>query len=874
MKRSWMLGVACAVLLSSLNPAQAQPRRPRPEPEQASKEKDKEKIPGDKRNGEEEEIRKREEWFRQQRGLDDTYRPSELRKQAVEELKDRLASEPLDLVANSWSSVGPSPMNNLSGWVMGRVAGRVSALAVDPTNESVLYLGTASGGLWKSYDGGSFWNSMFDAVGTQTIGSVAVDPNNPANVWVGTGEQGQSCIDYFGMGLFRSTDGANSFQASNGSGASILDLAHVTAVAVQPGNSNLVLAGGSGSCYGTGYGSGLYRTLDGGATWTKVLSGTTIDDVIFDPVSSSIVYAAVTDGGIYKSTDSGASWTPLGNGIPTGLSAWRVRLAMAPSNRNVLYALVNRSFNGNTGLYRTLDGGASWTLRHNAACDGQCDYNLSLAVSPVSIDTVLVGAIRLWRSTNGGTTLSAITSTWGSGQRVHQDTHVVRYSRNNGNVFWVGSDGGLWRTSDNGSTYANLNTGLNITQFYDVAVHPTNSGRIFGGSQDNSSEARSTSSIWDVTVITGDGFVNAVDPGNTNYVFTESYPNGTGPNIYRSTNGGGAGSFSALSQAGMDLGEGSFPWKTEYVVHQSTSSSYLLTGSNYMYRAPARIISWAFSWTRISDQLTGIVSALGPAAGGGLYAGTTSGYVYRSDNTLTSGPAWLNVKGNLPSGTVSDLAVDPNDRWRVFATRSVFGGSKLYRSISGGTTWAAVGSGLPDVPANTVAIDPVNRQRIFVGTDIGVYVSEDGGDTFVPQMGGLPLGTVVTDLEVDDSPHVLTAGTYGRGAWQLPLPSESATCVPDGGIDDTLYKTACCGWDSVDNTTVCLNPSDYNNGWASCSHICGGTLNANNCIPSGGIDDILSNTHCCSGASVPNSAWCLDPADWNDDWTSCVQTCA
>ncbi|HEX6862142.1 MAG TPA: hypothetical protein VF414_04955, partial [Thermoanaerobaculia bacterium] len=278
MKRLWILGVACAVLLSSLGSVQAQPSRPRPQPEPADKAKDKEKIPGDKRNGEEEEIRKREEWFRQQRELDDVYRPSELRRQAVEELKDRLSSQPLDLVPTSWSALGPSPMNNLSGWVMGRVAGRVSALAVDPTNESVLYLGAASGGLWKSFDGGSFWYSMFDAIGTQTIGSVALDPNNPATVWVGTGEQGQSCIDYFGMGLFRSTDGANSFQARNGSGFSALDLAHVTAVAVQPGNSSLVLAGGSGSCFGTGYGSGLYRTLDGGDTWTKVLSGTTIGD--------------------------------------------------------------------------------------------------------------------------------------------------------------------------------------------------------------------------------------------------------------------------------------------------------------------------------------------------------------------------------------------------------------------------------------------------------------------------------------------------------------------------------------------------------------------------------------------------------------------
>ena len=860
MKRSCVLFLACLAL--PLGSALAQP----------DKVKDKEKTPGDKRNGEEEEILKRQEWFRQQRGLDDVYRPSELRKQAVEELKDNLLLQPLTLVPSSWSSLGPSPMNNFPGWVMGRVAGRISALAVDPTNESVLYLGAASGGLWKSFDGGGVWNSMFDGVGTQTIGSIALDPNNSATVWVGTGEQGRSCIDYFGMGLFRSTDGANTFQARNGSGSSTLDLAHVTAVAVQPGNSNLVLAGGSGSCNGGGLGAGLYRSLDSGATWTKVLNGSTVNDVIFDPISSNIVYAAVTGGGVYKSTDSGASWTLLANGIPSSFSAQRVRLAMAPSNRNVLYALVNRS-SGGTGLYRTLDGGASWALRHNNACDGQCWYNLTLAVSPVSTDTVLVGAILLYRSTNGGTTLSAITSGWGSGQRVHQDTHVVRYSQTNGNLFWVGSDGGLWRTTDNGSNYTNLNNGLNITQFYDIAVHPTNSGRVFGGSQDNSSEARTTSSIWEITRITGDGFVNAVDPGNTNYVFIESYPDSGGPYIYRSTNGGGVNSFGQLPRTGISQGASSFPWKTEYAVLQSTSTSYLLTGSTHMYRANAR--AGTVSWTLVSGALNGTVSALGPAAGGGLYIGTTSGDVYRSNNALITGATWLNVKGNLPSsGTISDLAVDPNDRWRVFATRSVFGGSKLYRSTSGGTTWAAVGSGLPDVPANTVAIDPVNRHRIFVGTDIGVFVSENDGDTFDPQMGGLPLGAVITDLEVDDSPHMLTAGTYGRSAWQLPLPSEFPPCVPNGGIDDTNGNTGCCSGMAVNNSTVCLNPADRNNGWASCSHICASQAPGTGCIAAGGIDDILSVTSCCSGSSVPNSGWCLDPTDWGDDWTSCVQTCA
>jgi len=828
------------------------------------------KPQGDKRNGEEEEIRKREEWFARQRGLDVTYRPGDLRKQAVQELRLELSRQINRLVGFSWQPLGPSPMN-MQGWLMGRVAGRVSALAVNPSNEQTVYVGTASGGLWKSVDGGSFWSPLFDTVGTETIGAVALDPNNSNNVWVGTGEQGEGCFDYFGMGLFLSTDAGASFQPSNGSGGTALGLSNVTAVAVQPGNSTVVLAGGPGFCSsGVLSGNGVRRSTDGGLTWSLVLSGQP-NDIVFDPLVPSTVYASIggnttSNGGIFRSTDSGASWTQLSNGLPAS-SFSLVRLAMAPTNRLVLYALLQTS--STTGsLYRSLDGGASWSLRNSNACDGQCGYNLALDVSPASSDTVLVGAIRIYRSTNGGTTLTALTAVWGSSQRVHQDTHVVRYSRTNGNRFWAGSDGGLWRTDDGGSTYANLNGNLNITQFYDIAVHPTNSSTVWGGAQDNSSEVRTSSSIWDVVTATGDGFNNAVDAGNPNYVFIESYPdpdNGNRPRIYRSTNGGGTNSFSLLSNSGIATG---FPWKTEYAVIPAGSASYLVTGAANLYRTSAR---GSISWSQISSGLSfGTLSALGttPTSGGTVYAGFSDGRIFRTSDVIIPTVTWTDVTGNFGGGVVSDLAVDPTSRLRVFATRSSFGGNKLYRSTTGGGTWSAVGNGLPDVPANSVSIDPVNRQRIFVATDVGVYVSEDNGDNFVPQMAGLPQGTVIMDLEADDFPHVLTAGTYGRGAWQLQLPSESPACIPDGSVDDSLGNTSCCSGLAVNGSSFCVNPSDS----STCYQICA-TQPTGSCIPSGGVDDVLNQTSCCSGAAVPGSTWCINPANWNNGWQGCIQTC-
>lgn len=729
--------------------------------------------PGDKRYGEEEQIRAREEWFVRSRGLDKLERAGAQRARAAEET---LASAALETDAlGSWTPLGPESMTMLS-WAMGRVAGRVAALAVHPSDENTLYLGSASGGVWKTVNGGSSWSSVFDTIGTQTVGSLALDPNNANTLWVGTGEQSNDCFDYFGMGLFRSTDGGATFQARNGAAGSSLDLSWVTAVGVQPGNSNVVLAGGLGYCSsGVELAGGLYRTADAGATWTRVLTGS-VQDVVFDPANGNVVYAGVgrlagADNGVWKSTNGGLSWTRLTNGILSGTSVRRVRLALAPSNSQILYALANKNAGG-TGLYRSLDGGASWSERNTNACDGQCSYNLCLSVHPTNSDTVLVGAIRIYRSTNGGTTLSVLTTTWGSTQKVHQDTHVVRYSRTNGNRFWVGSDGGLWRSDDAGTNFSNLNSNLNITQYYDVAVHPTDAARLFGGAQDNSSSTRTTSQLWAVTVVTGDGFMNLVDPGNPNYVFQTSYPS-SGPSVYRSTTGGGVNSFSLLAKTGTVASE-PFPWVTPLAIVPNTTSSTAFVASNYVYRANARQTTW--SWTKISTNLTGTssnaVSALAPFANGAtptLYAGTDNGRVYRTDNALATSVTWSNVTGNFPGGWVSDVAVDPTNRLRVFATRSAFGGAKLYRSTTGGGTWVAAGAGLPDVPANAVAIDPKNTSRVFVGTDTGMFVSEDGGDTFVTAMSGFPHGTVVTDLEIDDNPYVLSAGTYGRGAWQLAL---------------------------------------------------------------------------------------------------------
>jgi hypothetical protein len=730
--------------------------------------------PGDLRNGEEEQIRRRVEWFVETRGLDRVHRADRLRRGAVLQAKImREAERPAGL--GSWRSMGPEAMTMLH-WVMGPVAGRVSALAVDPTNEDVIYLGAASGGLWKTVNGGDSWFPIFDDVGTQTIGAITIDPASPNTVWVGTGEQGQNCWSYFGMGLFRSTDGGAFFEEVNGSGESTIDLSYITSIVLLPGDSQVVLVGGETYCDdGNWIYGGLYRSSDGGGTWAEVLSGA-VTDMVVSPGETDVIVAAVgrwsqSSNGIYRSADGGLSWSHVTAGLPAPSSVGRSRLAAAPGDPLVLYTLMNES--GGVGLYHSGDRGENWTRRNSDACDGQCSYNLCLAVHPTNPATLLTGTVKFFRSTNGGVSLTPLISGWGSNQKVHQDTHVLVWSRTDTDRFWVGGDGGLWRSDDGGSNFENLNANLNITQFYDIEVHPTDPSTLFGGAQDNSSSASFADLRWNTTVVTGDGFMNVVDPADPGTVIQTSYPWDGYPSLYRSTSGGSPGSFDWLSVTGLTQYE-PWPWVTPLVGADAGTGipTSLFVASNHVYRSDFDSLG---SWTKISGNLAGSggsLSVLTPVVNDGaivLYSGTSDGRIWRTGNALLPSPIWIDVTGNYPGSRVTDIAADPADPLRVFVTRGEFGAGRLFRSTTGGFFWQVVGSGLPNVPANSVAIDPVSPHRVFVGSDVGVFVSEDGGETFVAAMDGLPLGSVVTDLEIDDEPYVLTAGTYGRGAWQMNL---------------------------------------------------------------------------------------------------------
>lgn len=730
--------------------------------------------------GDEPQIRKRERWFWERRGVDvsaakrmQTSEYRALREAAVDQINADVGfrSAKQAKAGQSWTSMGPDGMTMLN-WTMSPVSGRVAALAVHPSNDQIIYLGAASGGVWKTSNGGSSWSSLLPTLGTVTIGSVWLEPGDPNKLWVGTGERNNACIDYFGRGLFYSPDGGTTFSSRNGSGTSALQLSYITSISTNPTDQNIVLAGGTGVCLsgGASANGGLFRTLDKGATWTKVVTGA-VEDAFYSRSNTTIAYAAVGRNGVIKSTDYGLNWSRLGVGMPTASNIGVVRAAIAQSNSNILYALVNDATNSVTDLYKTSNAGASWAIVRSNVCEGQCAYNLTIDVDPSNANKVLIGSIRPAISTDGGANFTNLTTTWGASQSVHQDVHVVRFSKATSNRLWVGSDGGLWRSDNNGSNFSNLNTNLATTQFYDIAVHPSTADRIWGGAQDNSSIGRFGNQRWDVTQVTGDGFMNLVDTGNPNIVFQFGYIANGIPQIWRSTTGGNPNSFSGLNMIGFVANE-PYGW----VVPATSAAGFAFVGSHSVYRAPSAQVG-TFAWTKIANNLTGgsQISAMTPVRKLAsdpltLYVGSMGGRIYRLWDVLSSAtPATRDVTANYPGGVVSDIAVDPTDFNRIYVTRSAFGGSKVYRSTDFGVSWSAVGSGLPDVPANSVAVDPANGARVFVATDVGVYESTDAGANFVSFNSGMPTGVVATDLEVQNANRYIYLGTYGRGAWRVSL---------------------------------------------------------------------------------------------------------
>jgi photosystem II stability/assembly factor-like uncharacterized protein len=710
----------------------------------------------------EEDVRGRDEWFNFQRRFPFDAIPAGARVEAIrqtrameEKLHEALAKNRGNrtLAANRWEDIGP---NN--------VAGRIPALAYHPTEPGVLLIGGASGGVWKSTDNGKSWSTTFDKQTALTIGAIAYDYTDPNTIYAGSGENYSASEDYYGDGIFKSTDGGETWRNMG-----LNSVGGFSKIFVHRQNHSIVYAA-------TAKGGGFYRSTDGGATWTRTLATDCLDMSVNPKNSQELMIT--TGGGISRSTDGGLTFTSINSGLNlSGVS--RISVSMSPGDPKRAYALVAR-YPGQNGynsaeLYSSNDGGSTWQLKQNLGGPffrNQGYYDNFLEASPASPDKMVMGGIDIFATTDGASTNINTTDVYGSNpQGVHPDQHVVAFNPRDPNELLVGNDGGLYRSYDGGNSWERVSTNLPITQFYKMDVDFANVDRVYGGTQDNGTNASlsdgANAKNW-LQISGGDGFYVAADPVTPGVVYSEIY---YGTPIYRVETSHPADAVPIDNDISFEKGD----WSSPLIFSQVTG--YLYSGRRHLFRTP----DGGVNWETLSPGNSSFISAIGPSMleEDKLVIGSAGGELRYSTN---DGATWARGTG-IPSRFISDVRFDPVKPDRVYAVVSGFGTGHVFRSESYGATFSDISANLPNAPVNCIAIDPRDNTHLFVGTDAGAFVSLDGGGTWLPFNEGLPLAPVV-DLKIHDATRTLIAATHGRSMFRIKIDAVEPSPVmitPVGG---------------------------------------------------------------------------------------------
>ena len=668
-----------------------------------------------------------------------------------------------------WENVGPY-----------NISGRISDLAFDPLYPDTIWAGAATGGVLKSVDGGDTWSFVFDAMPTLQIGDIAVDPMRTQTVYVGTGEANGGHNNFPGMGVYKTDDGGDTWRPVG------LELTtSIGRIIVDPQNTDRVWVAAIGSYFDTDPNRGVYRTLDGGETWDQVLfvnDSTGVIDLVMDPRDSNVLYAAAwqrvrrvvtgaqlsgAGSAIYKSTDGGDSWTKLTEGLPTGDDLGRIGLAICAADPDILYALYSRRFR-HLGLYYTDDGGQQWvqTDPYGDLSGGTSDfawYFGNIRVDPSDCQHVFVLDVRFWHSWDRG-------ETWGIEYGMHVDHHALEFHPQDSLDILVGNDGGLGRSKGYPYDFGPI-PGIPNIQFYEIGLDPSNPERFYGGTQDNGTLRNGGPDGW-YSFHGGDGFYVIVDPGDPNAVPADPYI------VYAESQWGALVKYVDWVRQGATNGiDGSEDtnWATP-VVMDPNNSDVLYYGAVRLYRTT----NGAQLWEPVSDylvrggsELAGTITtiAVSPVDSNIVWVGTDDGYVWVTDDY---GANWSRVSEGLPVRWVSRVVADPVDTNRAYITYNGLRWrdpvSYVYRTHDLGGTWDDISSNLPESPVNAFAVDPLSPQTLYLGNDVGAFVSYDGGAFWESLGEGMPAVTV-SDLKIfsDEDHHFLVAGTYGRSMYKLDL---------------------------------------------------------------------------------------------------------
>lgn len=682
-------------------------------------------------------------------------------------------------------------------------SGRVNMFAVDPNDRAKYYVAVASGGVWKTVNAGTTWTPVFDNEGSYSIGAIALDPKNPSVVWVGTGEYNSQRSVGYGDGVYRSEDGGRSWKNMG-----LKTSEHIGRIVIDPRDSNVVFVAAQGPLWSAGGERGLYKTTDGGKTWKaviKISENTGVTDVVMDPSNPDIMYAAawqrrrhfytLVNGGpesaLYKSVDGGNTWTKLRSGLPPG-DLGRIGLDVSPVNPNVVYATVEASGNL-SGIFRSNDKGATWErMSPNIA---QAMYYGQIICDPKDVDRIYIPNVVLQVSDDAGRTQRPLVT-----GRVHVDYHAMWIDPKNTDYYLVGNDGGVYESFDRGATW-HFKANLPIAQFYDIAVDNNMPFyNVYGGTQDNNSlggpvRNRNVAGIvnadWFVTN-GGDGFRSAVDPEDPNTIYAESQNGGlvrvdkrTGENV------------DIQPIEGKDEESQRYNWDSPFIISPHNSKRLYFAGHK-LFKSDNRGDDWralSGDLTRRLDRnllpvmgkiqspdaiaknqstaLYGNASALSesPKKQGLIYVGTDDGLIQVTEN---DGGSWRKIEkfpGVPDMSYVSRVLASMHDQNTVYAlfNNHQNGDFKPYllKSTDTGRTWTSIAANLPERGSlYAIAEDHTNPNILFVGTEFGAFFTVDGGVKWIQLKGGLPT-IAVRDIAIHRGMNDLVLGTFGRGIYVL-----------------------------------------------------------------------------------------------------------
>ncbi len=729
---------------------------------------------------------KRLEWFyRPRMNEQDVFPGAFIEKQKADEYAKMLSQTLKTDTLPHWINLGPGGIDfSADGMVphWGVVSGRVRGLAVHPTNPDIVYAGAASGGIWKSTDGGQSWVDKSGGLNNLTFGAIAIDPANPEVIFAGTGEYHWLLTErfYSGDGMYKSTNGGDSWEKVNAEFGSVT---HFSDLIISPYNPDVMMAAIAKNLQGAAPNEGLWRSADGGLHWTYVLPGEGMYDLSFHPSDANIVYAACgneqSQAGFLISTDGGLSFTSSNTGLPAYNHIGRIQFDVSASDPSVLYAVIfdQAPLPGSfpTSAYKSVNGGTSWYPISQGInlCEfsDQGFYDLCIAVNPANPDNVFLGNVEFSKSTDGET-FSSIRNPAAPGggsnpfdSYTHLDHHIIRFAPSDPSVIYVGCDGGVFKSTDSGATFLAVNNGINTIQSYRVASHNTNPDVLYSGAQDNgfiSTQNRGASPFK--LELLGDGTECFMDYSNPDIIYFATI----GGYFGRSANGGQ--SWDLLVDP-ITLNDSS-AFLCPYWQHPVNPDIIYGCLKQKLYKSTDKGLSWEYTTSSPIIGSAIYAAAQSPINTNNIMVAARNGaqsLVCSSDG----GANWQDITGNLgdlSGGNFMRLQADPFDGNTFYLLKNAYSGAILVKTSDFGTTWSDISSDLPKVPVNDIFIDGDNAGVMYLGNDFGVYRTTNNGGNWERMNNGIPFVPVLDfNLFSFDNYRLLRVATYGRGIFELDL---------------------------------------------------------------------------------------------------------